>query len=412
MNTPIKMASILFSESKGGRVNPLRELTKSLDGASSSREIIGSRRLVEHLKHRNPDVKLDPWEELELSNVWEHTLSKSKDDELEVSEEERAVINRQFDDYLCNHGRLSHIIISLGYDSDLRLVKHLTEIFKIAENSSHDFDEVEERNILIYMSSMIKNNVIQEFEAYRRGEYLSGSSKYRYYFDLILKDGVKSVNTRYMNKMSQLVIFHLYDHLESPDKSFPIDTSKTPLDDYISRKGDLFNYMEIITELSQGNILPGARHALAIYYKMKKMCEGESIFLKKSDEIFLRKLLITPPLEMANLINLGNNEYINLVPYYSNSTKLVKQFKETYRYVCKNPGYCYYLYEYFSNNKKEYVFSTDFNLGDEINKWKNVHDNFNLHDYEKFFVESLIKDMKRVLMSGKIRYLPSFQSKL
>jgi len=454
------MSSLLFSESKSGRLNPLRELSHSLNGASSSRDVVHSD--IDDLRRLNPNQldrldpreelemsevwnkvnlekgnlrklkpnqldQLDPWKELEMSEVWNKVnLERRKIpivDEIKLEPHQKEDVDFLFDNIINNYKVLSYedfLTLSSGRqnESSMRAANafHFVDNMKRYIFWQDKFDYGYEK-----FHTNLRENMINLIEDIRRGENFT--LNFLHYKDLKKLLNGEHISFNSKNNIELISMYYAYHYLgmekmidwgniiegynEIKDLLNYTANQKIklekPLENYLREKGDLFNYVEIIEELKKGRILPGARHAIVLsyYINQRKGC----IRIKTNEDIILKKILTSNPIEIFKQLYKDDKPEI---PKYSDARKWSKFFTETHRYVVKNPSSIDLLTETLKNVTC-YFFPADFKLEEEINRW-NLYLLKNTSNKEK--VENYLSRLKMVFDYNEVKISPSIKSKL
>lgn len=427
------MSSILFSESKGGVRNPIRDLTQNLGGASSasaaataSRDSFASRNTRRHLDRSDP-LRLDPWEEYDMSNAWRDATVK--DDSVKLPEEVIQRIDYDFKgamklykDSLVRYHSLDYLFIGNRVDeinTVLNGIKALDNKQYHINSSEGATDAAISREDLLSLHRKLRAQAIKEVELAKKGlldynatelsnwiaKLLRGEDIFieenEVYFNIeSYGDEIKLVYVlRYLgmegyldaeNNVSQK-IRDVIDQVSSEEPYYEL----SPLENYLIEKGDIFNYMEIIEELSKGRVLPGAHHAIILYYYLKtRMDHFTSANL---DSLILDKVLTSDPLEFKDVVDIYH------APVYSDPRKWSEFFIQTYRYVKK--ARVFIPHHIFVDIPDRVYLPESFNIDEEIRKIKALND-----PPGKF--SPLILILEELKKHKNITYLPSTKSKL
>lgn len=184
----------------------------------------------------------------------------------------------------------------------------------------------------------------------------------------------------------------------------------SPLENYLIEKGDLFNYMEILEELSNGRVLPGAHHAILLHYYIKT--RGEYFTFDTLDSLMLDKVLSSDPLEFKDVVD------VYYAPVYSDPRKWSEFFIQTYRYVKKDYSRAFILNFIFTLPDKVYL-PESFDIDEEISKIRplvglssDFPEDFSGQfpgefEYEPDKFSVLIENLEKLKNHKDITYLPS-----
>lgn len=475
------MSSILFSETKGGRANPLRNLSENLERAGSS-SVTSSHRVasLQNDERTREEIQKGDWEDLEMSNVWnEVNLEKAKarskrrdPDKIEVSPEME-------DKIIHNLNSLEEVIAALTPQRSLRVLRSLrsglddladaeetkrANLFlhgmKIIDNL--DFEHFDREGFehamplrmedLAVFHHKVKNRVAKEINFILR-KVPFYQSPIKDLLESLLKGKLDYVGDIFhsLSPIDKLSIFYASKYLGLPDfvdwESYingidelgeiientirsPAEISFTPLENYLLERGDLPNYLEIILELQKGNVLPGARHSLALYHYFQSRTKPNYFFFDLADNIYLDKILTGDITETANTYFFQHEDFLPAIPVYSNPSKWSEFFVNSYRYLTKSPRKLNLqdlrlIRDILKTVPAEIYLPSNFNLNDligELNKARSAVSRGNPSDLVEsvsnmrgYYVEKLneiIWKLNELNNSGKVNYLPTTKSKL
>jgi len=432
------MSSILFSESKGGRTNPLRDLSRNLEGASSSREAASSSRASERASERRAqqEVSLDPYEELVMSNVWMETRNQ-KDRERKAAYTMTPRESFEFDNVVMIQDTIKDY--ETGFDDLVQGIRsHEANVAAEALESIDQkkvFDENEafiknyNLNSVVKIHSILRRNVINELEKLKRGDEIS-NTWYSTYLKSLLhgEDVIHETMTpieiitlyyafEYLGKTKRINWKHFLPSLSDEVMSImssvikePVYSITTSLENYLHEQGDLFNYVEIIEELKKGRVLPKAQHALVLFYYIQSRHNKDYYIFINQDDLFLKKILNSNPLEMINVLTSLYSHYQDLTQIYSNRRKWAELFSETYKYVVKHPELVSTLTELLHQDVN-FLFKADFNLREEMVKWRSYLLDPRLSTQTKRDITNFIETITSSLYYGA-DHLPNITSRL